>query len=394
LSFLKKITTGLNVFFSTAGFIFIFFLCFELIPDIWIDYRKSLKKPGEVAARDEYRAGAEDYQGKDWVPYYYFDAWSSRDKMDWHPYVYWRRAKYESPYVNVNEKGIRTTWAPENRSGKPLKIFVFGGSTLWGFGARDEFTIPSYVARLLAEKTERDIQVTNFGEAGYVLTQEVLTLLRELQRGNVPDLVIFYDGFNDAHASMSNEVSGWPLNEINRQREFNILNKRYRSKFRHEASKILFHRSLGYANRFSNKFGLVPAQSAEQDEQVLADKTKALAGIYAETAKMVSEMGEDRGFEALFFLQPTFYTKKTLSKHESTYFSQDTKDGRYLHSVYAALRNHPQLKMSPQFVDISRSLDDVKIGLYTDMVHMTERGNAEIGRVMLPNVLASLKGKL
>ena len=47
--------------------------------------------------------------------------------------------------------------------------------------------------------------VRNLGRRGFVSTQEVIYLMRELQAGRRPDVVVFYNGVNDAAA-----VSLWP----------------------------------------------------------------------------------------------------------------------------------------------------------------------------------------
>ena len=81
---------------------------------------------------------------------------------------------------------------------------MFGGSTAWGEGAPDDETIPSHLARLM-NVWGVDTTVKNLGERGYVSTQEVVFLYRELQAGRRPDVVVFYDGINDAAAA-----SNWP----------------------------------------------------------------------------------------------------------------------------------------------------------------------------------------
>ena len=52
--------------------------------------------------------------------------------------------------------------------------------------------------------------VVNFGESGFVSTQGVIQLILELQSGNIPDLVIFYDGVNDVYAAYQ---SGRPTHQ-------------------------------------------------------------------------------------------------------------------------------------------------------------------------------------
>ena len=86
-----------------------------------------------------------------------------------------------------------------------LDIWVFGGSAVWGVGAPDHETIPSHMAALLNGTLGIESNVRNLGRRGYVSTQEVIYLMRELQAGRRPDIVVFYNGVNDAAA-----VSLWP----------------------------------------------------------------------------------------------------------------------------------------------------------------------------------------
>ncbi len=136
----------------------------------------------------------------------------------WRSYVYWRRTPYHGNYINVDANGLRLTTSTEGAgkaSGTPLKVFMFGGSTMWGVGARDAFTIPSIVARELQQKGVA-VEVVNFGESGYVSTQEVITLLLQLQKGERPALVVFYDGVNDIFSAYQQRMAGLPQNEFNR----------------------------------------------------------------------------------------------------------------------------------------------------------------------------------
>src|SRR5262249_20654275 len=75
-----------------------------------------------------------------------------------------------------------------------------GESSMWGTGSPDWATIPANLQRLLEKKIRGPVCVINFAESAYVLTQNVITLLMELQSGNVPDLVLFYNMEGDAYA--------------------------------------------------------------------------------------------------------------------------------------------------------------------------------------------------
>ncbi len=105
-----------------------------------------------------------------------------------------------------------------------MRIFAFGGSAIWGEGVRDDYTIPSWLQRFL-DQTAYRTQITNFGQEGYVSTQEMIVLFEQLQKGNIPDIVIFYDGFNDAGSAMGNGVAGSSYDERNRRTEFRVFNQ-------------------------------------------------------------------------------------------------------------------------------------------------------------------------
>lgn len=116
----------------------------------------------------------------------------------WKPYLYWQRPE-----------GIRETLAVVGK-----KVWMFGGSAVWGTGVEWSETIPSYLATL-------GYKVTNYGERGYVSTQELFLLILELRKGT-PGIVIFYNGYNDVFSGHQQGIAGLPLNEFNRVKEFNL----------------------------------------------------------------------------------------------------------------------------------------------------------------------------
>src|SRR5439155_17899889 len=100
----------------------------------------------------------------------------------------------------------------------------FGGSTMWGTSQRDDHTIAAEAAhrlQALAGPNAR-VEVTNFGETGYVNTQELLQLMLELRAGHRPDVVVFYDGLNEVAATVQGGTAGLPQNESKRVAEFTM----------------------------------------------------------------------------------------------------------------------------------------------------------------------------
>ncbi|MFM7069306.1 MAG: SGNH/GDSL hydrolase family protein, partial [Actinomycetes bacterium] len=108
-----------------------------------------------------------------------------------------RLANFTSANLNVlNEQ--RKTWEPTIGDCRDLPvIWMFGGSTVFSIGQRDLHTLPSAVARAAA-RNGTPVKVRNFGVPGDVAWQENRRLQIELARnGERPDLVVFYDGYND-----------------------------------------------------------------------------------------------------------------------------------------------------------------------------------------------------
>ena len=135
---------------------------------------------------------AEGYGGAAWPVEHYRELVLLQDR--WEPYVYFRQMPFHGKTIKIGDEGLRATWQPSaaanDRGQRELvKILMLGGSTLWGFGARDDETIPSLLARSLDERGWRT-EIKNLSEIGYVSTQELIALVRELQAGYRPDVVI------------------------------------------------------------------------------------------------------------------------------------------------------------------------------------------------------------
>ncbi len=67
------------------------------------------------------------------------------------PYLGWTLPDFHGRYVNVSG-GVRESRQTTGGRGRPVEIFFFGGSSMFGLFQRDEHTIPSEFARL-AEAT-------------------------------------------------------------------------------------------------------------------------------------------------------------------------------------------------------------------------------------------------
>lgn|GEM_PF-1830700 len=115
------------------------------------------------------------------------------------PYLGHRSAVATGDYFNVDAQGIRKTLdlAPLTDAQGQVAIHFYGGSTMWGYGARDEYTIPSEAVRVLQEEYNYNAKITNFADIGYNSYQDKVLFDAQLLKGNIPDIAVFYQGYND-----------------------------------------------------------------------------------------------------------------------------------------------------------------------------------------------------
>jgi hypothetical protein len=125
------------------------------------------------------------------------ETWSR--PLAYEAFTEFKERPHSGQWVNVHEAGFRLgkdqkPWPPEPQA---MSIFVFGGSTTFGYGVADDQTVPSNLQELLTDRLGIPIAVYNFGRAYYYSTQERLLFEKLLISGYAPKLAIFIDGINE-----------------------------------------------------------------------------------------------------------------------------------------------------------------------------------------------------
>ncbi|MEM8932655.1 MAG: SGNH/GDSL hydrolase family protein, partial [Acidobacteriota bacterium] len=321
------------------------------------------------------RTDADTYRGATW-PHDYYREFHEAHVARWTPYVYWRHAPYDGHTVRIDARGIRHSWTPPGAGDRPA-IYFFGGSTMWGTGARDDATIPSLVARRLDQRG-LPVDVVNFGESGYVSTQEMILLLRLLQTGDVPDVVVFYDGVNDSYSAYQQGQAGLPQNEYNRIAEFNS-SKREPAQPSWSAllSRLRTTRLLTDRLRASQPDATPPGHPRHEATSELVD---AVLDTYATNVAIVRSLADRYGFAAHFFWQPHLFEKRSRTAYENAevdrFLGVNPGADVFLDRVYQAKRRRDLVRRDPEPVhDLSRLFADRAEPLFVDWCHLGETGN-------------------
>jgi lysophospholipase L1-like esterase len=339
------------------------------------------------------RSRADGYGNAEWAVEYYKEE-NSRPLYKWHSYIYWRPAPFKGKYTNIDEEGLRQTWNGVVNTGfsetKSPRIFMFGGSTMLGAGARDEETIPSFLAKTLTQEYGLNVKVRNFGTGGYVSTQEVIALLRELQRGNIPDLIIFYDGSNDIYSTFQNNgVGGIPQNESNREREFNLLRPEMMRRLYKETLLATFTNSSTYQVASSLVRRITGRDlSLEWNASVYPHPdqvTREVVPVYSWNVALVKSIGEAQGFKSLFYWQPLIWNKDKPTPYEQKLLEEQKSMAPYYVGATNAVRAH--LSAIDEFHDISGVFSGDPKPYFIDSTHITGAGNEIVARRMLKDVV-------
>lgn len=311
------------------------------------------------------RNNADIFKNAEWARDY-FKEFGQSFRSEYFPYVGFRRIpNYSGKYINLDENSLRKTYFDCRGTGTDtVKIFVFGGSTVWGTGARDEGTIPSFISKEMCSR-KFHVEVINYGESGYVNTQEMIRFLLELKRGNIPDIAIFYDGVNDAFVPYQGGTPGAPENMENRKREYMAKDKFYAffPNFNRVFQQIM--------KRFYDlNFIKTPIDSN------LDTKTK---DVYLNNITLIKALEGKYRFKTFFYWQPAVFTKKQLSKFEKTISVNPTFRDIYLDIT-------KEIDKSAAVKNLSNVFENEAGTVFIDPWHVSEAGNEIIAKKIAPDI--------
>jgi lysophospholipase L1-like esterase len=315
--------------------------------------------------------------------------------VDWEPYVEWWQRPYRGPSVTIDARGLRPTPGEMTADADAVRIFCFGSSTLMGLGARDDATIPAFLARRLADAGFR-AAVTNYGQLGYNSTQELIALCQLLKQGKRPHIALFYDGIIEMMCAEKSGRDDTLFNESRRRAEFNLLNSDRRGDLIVAALAVAMPRTLRRLRRLTGLplRGPLPEPAADLSQIDFAQLAAAVVAAYAANLRLVRLLAREYGFRPLFFWQPALTTKRIKSPDEQRfegYYTSDLASRRRLYAaIVAARREHREIAGADDAIDLSGLFDEVADPVYIDPFHLSEAGNEAIAEAMLPRVAAAL----
>lgn len=286
------------------------------------------------------------------------------------PFTQFRERPYKGDYVNVDVNGFRLTkdqgpWPPEPSN---FNVFLFGGSTTFGYGVPDNQTIASYLQELLAERLGRDVHVYNFGRGHYYSTQERILLENLLLSAFIPDMALFIDGLNDFYY-----YNGEPR-YTKRLAKFIDNKARVESKFLKNLPVTRVVRSL--------KKKMTRSLESDNDSPLeirfyenIYNNQAILARVvdrYVKNKKLTEAIADAYGIQPIFVWQPVPTYKYDLKYHlVGTRGFEEHSYSRFGYEYMAERINKDPL--GDNFLWCADMQKDLKIPLYVDGVHYSAK---------------------
>ena len=225
------------------------------------------------------------------------------------PYTQFKERPFNSKWVNVDSNGFREVknqapWPPTEDA---FNIFVFGGSTTFGYGVADSETIASQIQEKLdyQSTSKGKISVYNFGRGVYFSSQERILFEKLISEGKIPDMAIFIDGINDFYHSKDHQ----PLYTARFERY--IAKKDYSCLL-----ELSSHLPLGkLINYFKGKIKKTVNTNEKITNYSDEDTLKETINLWLKNKKLIESVSEGFGIKTLFVIQPTPTYKYNLSYH-------------------------------------------------------------------------------
>jgi hypothetical protein len=274
-----------------------------------------------------------------------------------------------------------------------LKIIMTGGSTVFGVGVdNNQQTVPSQLEKLIYEKLNIKVEITNIGVRGYQSFQEMLNLHRHLQRDQY-HMVLTLSGRNDAYMALQSTnttfqylpQSSFEISERIRMAEKgkivvmgvqqHWMRKSQLFNFAYQGMKVLPQWFARLRNRPSEMKSSSPLfENIEQRVRFALDNYS-----------LMSSLAKNHGAMYLMLLQPTAFSKKNLTNEEKLLVreavSSSEEYSKYENIFFQKIENFVSEYHIP-FSNLSQTLDPYEKKVYEDSCHYSSEGSALLAHVI------------
>lgn len=282
------------------------------------------------------------------------------------PFVGWKTRPYKGTTTNISEDGLRTHEVKNNGGDRGKVVRFFGGSTMWGEGSDDQHTIPALFSAL-----NPGYKVYNHGQLAYNTRQELDDLISVYSRDERADIVIFYDGVNDAAFLCPKVIKELPAHRLVPMYREKLYSGKL-SIVKELLNKVFIEDILAVIRKATYR----PAPDNSPYDCVSdPEKAESIAEMMMKNWEMAHEIVTARNGEFLAVLQPAAFIGNPRTDH----LELDEALGQNFQLIYRLLRKKIAEKNHPWIVDLSGKFDGDEY-IFIDFCHVSPNGNEIIAR--------------
>jgi len=297
------------------------------------------------------------------------------------PFTHFRERPFKGAYVNVAHAGFRVgkDQGPWPINPKNYNVFLFGGSTTFGYGVADDQTLGSHLQGALDETASgTKAYVYNFAQCSYYSPQERILFEKLLMSGATPNMAVFVDGLNDLYECFDDKPRFSDQYEglIEGGMLYNLT-----AAVRESPLAKLVGKAVGIvAEKRKKALATSGAKGTEAEQSREKAMMAAAAARYAENKKLLEAICAGSRIQPVFVWQPVPYYKYDLDCHpfKKGEFSTKLRAGRY-EAMAGFVRDHP---LGDDFLWCADIQDGVKEMLYVDGFHYSAAMNDRLARAI------------
>ena len=367
-SFIKGLQISINIIFLIIllFFLFNFFLGF-----IW-EIRTNLKFKN-FKPYDDVVLKALNLSEKDGLDLY-LETFINR-KFEYEQFTeHAENNGFNNKFVNVTPDLGRKTISPEICN---QNIFLYGGSTTFGYNVTDNQTIASYFGQILIDK-DLKICVKNFGRGSYFSTQENILFQKHILNKKISknDIILFIDGINE-NGNRNSRNTGFLFQSMK------TVNQNYWDMYKFTFP--VFFESLAinqFINRLKKKLNLVSKHKHFQ--QNIFDVQDNITDVYQKNILFRKGICTELELNCYSFLQPfatihgKYFDKPVAGAIEVRILN--IEENIKLKKKYNMIKN------TKHIIDISDSLNEMNMLSYIDGVHYSPQANKIIAQEIFNTV--------
>ena len=335
--------------------------------------------------------------GLDYVPQLFAEQFSA-ESGQYDALLGWRLEDSDGEHLNI-EGEERVSASSTATADDPVVAWFFGGSAMYGFGQRDEHTIPSELVAL-AEADGIALEVHNFGTPAYVNWQGLSLFNQLLTEREAPDLAVFYDGYNDLSMQLVDGPVTEPSHVLARVQEQALTApaatvdptsaRDVRAWWAdHSGVTNLYRRVRDQFGADEPEVQLTEAEASAVPADVDADATAEATGdLLARGRELTTAVGEAYGVDVQFWFQPTLYTKGPVEGEGQLPGRAANRTPAWIPTIAALRAGFPT-----EVVDLADALDGYPDPLFWDTVHTNETGARLVAEAAWPDLRAAVEAR-